>query len=747
MRNLFIVGLLLVGSLNAFGQSIAGKVQDSETHEPLIGAVVIWKNTRAGTITNALGEFSIGRIPSTDTLQVEYVGYLKSTFIVADTREILVELKMNIETQLNIEEDREALHIHGKDPHKFQTLNEKELCKAACCNLSESFETNASVDGSYTDGVTGTRQIKMLGLDGKYAQIMSENIPDFRGLSTVYGLSWIPGPWIKEISISKGAGSILPGYESMAGQINIAHKGHEMKEKVFLNLYAGNQGRYEINTVSRHEISHDIHWQLFSHAALNNGEFDMNHDGFLDNPVGKEYNGRIQMSIEKENGFRGDYNAQYLNYANQSGSAQGMVINPIRINNNQERWNVQLKNGWILPTALEQSIGSQISVSDHHAGVNVLEIDRNYSGRHSNARVSLLHLLEWNHEVKLTYGMAGVWDRYQEQLSDFSQWSRIERSAGAFAEFSWNHQDVFQSVLGARWEYHNLFGALFTPRVHFRYSFTENTHLKLMSGVGRRTANVIMDQPGILASNRQVVLSYNNISNGPLGLPMEVAWNSGVVFTHKAKWFYRDASLTLDAFLTDFKQQVVIDWDQTGEVNIYPLHGRHGKSQSRTIQMESNFTPVKRLDVRLAYRWVDTYVDYESGRRSLPFISKNRALINLAYSTKMFDTDKRLIMDLTTKWNDAQRLPSTADWDSNLRMPERSPAFWMVNSQFTYAKEERWDVYLGIENIFNFKQQRVVIYSNGGTPETTVFDGNFAYAPAFGRMYYLGFRWRLGAQQ
>ena len=746
MRFWFIMCLCILVRM-AQAQSISGNVLDIDTKEPLVGAVVIWKNSRAGTVTDGNGKFTLGRIPLHDTIQVQYVGYVSANLLVlAEQREVQVALRVNPEHQLHIEEHQESLHIHGKDPHKFQTMNEKELCKAACCNLSESFETNASVDGSYTDGVTGTRQIKMLGLDGKYAQLMSENIPDFRGLSTVYGLSWVPGPWIREISISKGAGSVIPGYESMAGQINIGHKGKEMKEKVFLNAYAGNQGRYELNTVSRHEISHDIQWQLFTHAALNNGKYDMNKDGFLDNPVGNEYNGRAQMSIEKESGFRGDYNIQYLNYEAQSGNAKWDKVYPITIESRQERWNVQLKNGWILPTEREQSIGSQLSFSDHQVGVSQ-SIGRRYDGHQTNARLSLIHLLEWEHEVKLTYGLSASWDRYQENLSDFKKWSRIERIAGGFGEFSWNRHDIFQAVIGARWEYHNLYGALFTPRVHFRFSLNENTHIKLMSGIGRRTANVIMDQPGIMASNREVVLSYNNSPKGPLGLPMEVAWNSGVVFTQKAKWFYRDASWSIDAFVTDFQQQVVIDWDQAGEVNVYSLHGKHGKSQSRTVQFETNFSPWKRWEVRLAYRYVDTYVDYETGRQSLPFISKNRALVNLAYTTKLFSKDKRCLWDITAKWNDAQRLPNTADWPSDLKMPDHSPAFWMINGQFTLAKEDKWDFYVGVENIFNFQQEKVVIYSNGNPDSPSIFDGNFAYAPAFGRMYYLGFRWRLGADE
>ena len=42
-------------------------------------------------------------------------------------------------------------------------------------------ETNAVVDASFTDAVTGTKQIRMLGLDGKYTQIMFDNQPAHAG--------------------------------------------------------------------------------------------------------------------------------------------------------------------------------------------------------------------------------------------------------------------------------------------------------------------------------------------------------------------------------------------------------------------------------------------------------------------------------------------------------------------------------------------------------------------------------------
>ena len=745
MKKLLALILLVMIGLTSWAQStpVKGVVLDKDSKEPLAYCVVVWKSTRAGTVADENGRFSIGRIPTQDTLKVSFIGFEDAFVVVKNNVDLTILLKGLDMKRLDIQDHQGTQHMHGKDPQLFQTVTEKELCKAACCNLSESFETNASVDASYTDGITGTRQIKMLGLDGKYAQLMGDNIPNMRGLNTVYGLGWVPGPWIREIAISKGAGSVLPGYESIAGQINVAHKGPEMKEKFFLNAYAGNQGRYELNTVSRHEAGEHFHWDWMTHYAKNNGRFDMNHDGFLDNPVGDEYNGRLHAAIENHDGFRGDYAVQGLQYLNQAGTSGHLDIPNVVMNNNQWKWNVDAKNGWVFePDAAdenEQSIGTQVSFSQQLSKWN-WEGVKNYSGRQQTLRLVFLHAIQMTEHAKLTYGWNFLDDQYKEYFSPMGSWDRHERVQGGMAEWAWNHHDEIQIIAGARAEWHNLFGFLLTPRLHTRFTLAEGLHLKWMTGLGRRTANVIMDQPGFLASSR--VMNIQGISNQPqypLGLPMEEAWNKGVVLSYDTKLFYRKAGITLDAFQTNFKQQVVMDWDQSGLLKVYPLQG---KSVSTTAQAEAFFSPLKRFEIRMAYRWVENMVDYSDGRRSLPFVSKNRFFTNLSYSTKMFEGDKRWLFDLTAKWNDGQRLPNLlgSQWEG--QQPEVSPAFWMINGQVSLAREERWDVYLGVENLFNFKQNRMVLYSDG-SDGTMNLDANFAYAPAFGRMSYVGLRWRL----
>ncbi|MEY3599159.1 MAG: hypothetical protein RL521_1581 [Bacteroidota bacterium] len=748
MRATFIFLFFALTGFGARTQAVTGVVRDIDTGTPLEYVAVFWKESQAGTMTNAEGRFTIGRIPNHGILVFQLIPYNPLEVAISEQSEYLVELKINEMERLEIEEHAGSQHLHGKDPHLFQTMTEKELCKAACCNLSESFETNASVDASYTDGISGTRQIKMLGLDGKYAQLMSDNIPDLRGLATVYGLGWEPGPWIKEINISKGAGSIIPGYESIAGQINVSHKADEMKERFFLNGYAGNQGRYEWNTVSQHSVGEHFNWDWSSHLALNNGEFDMNHDGFLDNPTGREFNGRLHASYEGHEGYRGDYTVTALNYGSRFGTYGGHFWAPLEMKNSHERYGVYLKNGWVLEREKEQSIGTQLSFTDYHMGFQQagLPFESNvYSGHQRNLRAVAMHAMEWTHDIKWTNGLSWNWDEYRERFYQWGDFNRKENVIGAFSELSWNEDDKFQAIVGARYDYHNYFGSLVTPRVHFRYSLKENVHVKMMMGKGRRVVNPILDNPGVLASNRMVQMTVSD-NQYPNGLPMESAWNSGIVLSGDTKLFYRKMTWSLDVFHTRFDQQVVMDWDSVGYLKLYSLNTKDGaQSVSQTAQFEAQLSPLKRMEIRMAYRYVNTFVDYETGRRSLPFISRNKIYTNLSYSTKMFGNKNRVMMDVTAKWSDRQRMPLHPD-DGLFGVGNFSPAFWMINAQVSLAKEENWDIYLGVENLLNYQQNRVVTYSQ---PESLnpVFDSNFAYAPAFGRMMYLGFRLRLGGEK
>lgn len=114
--------------------------------------------------------------------------------------------------------------------------------------------------------------------------------PSVRGASQAYGLSFIPGTWVESIQITKGAGSVVNGYESISGQINTELIKPLKDIPFFLNAYGSTDSRFELNTHFNKKINEEWATSLFIHGNARVSKNDMNHDNFLDNPLGKQIN-------------------------------------------------------------------------------------------------------------------------------------------------------------------------------------------------------------------------------------------------------------------------------------------------------------------------------------------------------------------------------------------------------------------------------------------------------------------------
>ena len=214
--------LNLTTTNNNFIKGIVLEEDKKGNFKPLIAASVVWANSNAGTVTNDNGVFNIKRNEQSNLLAISYTGYQADTLTVSDQALVRIILASNKQLKdVTVTARQRSMFASTISPVKMMVFGEKELLKAACCNLSESFETNPSIDVSYSDAISGSKQIQLLGLSGIYTQLTVENMPGPRGIATATGLSFIPGTWIESIQLTKGTGSVANGYESIAGQINI----------------------------------------------------------------------------------------------------------------------------------------------------------------------------------------------------------------------------------------------------------------------------------------------------------------------------------------------------------------------------------------------------------------------------------------------------------------------------------------------------------------------------------------------
>jgi outer membrane receptor for ferrienterochelin and colicin len=671
-------------------------------------------------------------------LLVSYAGYEADTLTWQGRDEVVVTLQPKTLADVEISRRKKATRISAFDPMQTRIIGEGELLKAACCNLSESFETSPSVDVAFTDAVTGTRQIQMLGLAGPYTQITRENMPSVRGLSAMYGLTYVPGTWVESIQLNKGTGSVVNGYEAIAGQLNVELRKPETADRAYVNGYANVMGRLEGNVNLAHRLD-STGWStaLLLHASTNPLPNDRNQDGFLDNPLGTSFIGLHRWKYAGAKGlrFQAGVNGTYVD---QQGGQ--VAFDPDRDDPSQDRWGMQLQTrqlaGWaklgkVFPQHPWRSVGLQLSVAHHqqhsYFGPN------QYDGQQQSAYANFVYqgiLGNSNHTFRT--GASLLYDDYAERFNQ-QDFTRMEVVPGAYFEYTYQFLTRFSAVAGLRADYHNLYGAFITPRLHVRYAPTDQTVIRASLGRGQRTASILAENNGLLASSRQVLIE-GETPGLPYGLSPEIAWNFGLNLTQDFRLDYRDGQVTVDAYRTEFVNQIVIDRDRSPQqVAFYNLSGR---SFSNSVQAQVDYELLKFLDLRLAYRWLDVRTTYDGVLLSKPLIPTHRAFLNLAYATR-----EDWVFDLTVNWQGSQRLPSTASNPEPYRLATRSPSVILVNAQVSKQWGDHWEVYLGGENLLDQRQERPILSAEA--PFSDYFDSSVVWGPIFGRNVYLGFRYRL----
>ena len=621
-------------------------------------------------------------------------------------------------------------------------MTSKELLKAACCNLAESFETNPSIDVNFSDALTGTKQIKMLGLTSPYLMITEENIPSVRGASQAYGLSFTPGTWVESIQITKGAGSVVNGYESISGQINTELLKPLNDIPFFLNAYGSTDSRYELNTHFNKKISPKWATSLFVHGNTRVAKNDQNGDGFLDNPLGKQINllNRWQYA-DQDSGLVSFFSIKYMNDEKQTGEVNfnkdrdKLTTNFWGSEINSERVDFSSKVGYVFKDIPNQSIGFQNAYSSHrqssYFGLNTYDIKQSsyYSNLIFNSIIS-------NIKNKFAAGLNFTSDQYQEFVNAID-YSRIDNSAGGFFEYTHDNQDNFSVILGGRVDYHNRLGVFATPRLHLRYNPWENGVIRVSAGRGQRAANIFAENQQLFASSRQFEIL--DTKGKIYGLDPEIAWNYGFSFGQKFVLFGKKADVGLDFYRTDFQNQAVVDLFESPQKAVF--YNLKGESFANSLQVDFNIELMKHLDLRTAYKYYDISTDYLSGTYQRPLQARHRFFANVEYSTHISDQGQQWRMDATVNWFGKQQLPSTATNAEIDRLPEFSSSFSTFNMQITLQQSSNFEMYFGGENIGNYRQRKAIL--GAMNPFGANFDTSIIYAPVFGQMFYAGLRFKI----
>ena len=778
-KSLLFLPLLGLAS-NVAAQELRGVVTDADNN-PLVGASVYWAETTIGASTSATGAYTVHRVKNYDRLVASYLGYVNDTIRIADG---VAEQNFRLRSEgvdiegVVVESTLGGNYVKRDGILKGETISFAGLCKMACCNLAESFENSASVTVGYSDAISGARQIKMLGLAGTYTQILDENRPIMRGLSAPYGLSYTPGMWLNSIQVSKGVSSVTAGHEAITGQINLEHRKPTDDERLFVNLYFDDELKPELNLSTALPVTRDkkLTTIVLAHGSMDTKSYDHNHDGFRDLPEARAMHVANRWLYAADNGLQLRWGFK-VTAENRLGGRMGYE-NSMRDQMRQSAldggslYGSQIRNrGFNGYIKLGMPVGASVYDKDEQDEMRsniafVADFDHfnessyfglnDYTGNENSVSLNAMYSHYFTYRSSLIMGVSAHLQSFNERLvNDFVDNGRIEgrsydmdhseNEAGLYAEYTYSIRDKFSLVAGARGDYNSFYDKYyFTPRGHIKWNITRLLTLRASAGLGYRSTNLVTDNIGVLATGRRFAFDG-------------YAWNGDYDFHTLYRDFNRmekaltvggsltqtfglvkpeDATLSFDYFRTQFYNQVVADQEYSAtEVMFYNTDGR---SYTDTYQVDFNWTPVERLDIFATYRYTDSSMtlDRPDGGRvqvERPLVSRYKALLNIQYATRF----RRWTFDATAQLNGPMRLPSQTGDPTVTELSPKYPVFFAQVSR----KIKKLDLYLGCENIGNYKQEHPILAAD--QPVSTAFNSSVVWGPLMGRKFYIGLRWNL----
>ena len=663
---------------------------------------------------------------------------------------------------------------------RTEVITAAGLCKMACCNLAESFENSASVTVGYSDAVTGARQIRLLGLSGVYTQMLDETRPVMRGLSAPFGLSYVPGQWLESIQIAKGASSVINGVECMTGQINMEHRKPTDEKPLFINAAIMSDTKMDFNIASSLQMGYKWSTVILGHVSGNISSHDMNGDGLLDDPKMLQFNLSNRWLYMADNGVQVRFGVRALQDKRLGGQVlQGTdgkevlydkdnyILSTFEAVDKVNAWGSDILNrsinGYLkVGVPLNESNSQNIAFIADYSYQNMdsyFGATKYLAGQHSSF-FNLLYQNEINESHKFTLGLNGTYDVYNEDFLRQIWMITVNKdgwkgrtdlaNAGVFGEYTFKAGEKFSSIVGLRGDWFYGQGFKVSPRVTLKYMPVDEIVIRANGGRGLRYSTPLVDNIGVFSTGKEFVGDYDKHI-------LEDAWTFGGNLTYYLPiGASSNAYVSVDYFRTQFAQQMVVDYEKNAtQINFYALDGK--RSYTDNFQLDFSVDPIERFNVTATFRYTKAQIELKDrGLVEKPMTSRFKGVLNLQYATNL----NKWIFDFTASLNGSCRVydfmkyineDGTSTFNpkkgiARLYPNGRTPVYPMLYAQVT-RRFKGWDVYIGAENLTNFRQKQVLIGQEGAdgliNPRMTSFDASCIWGPLMGIKAHVGFRFTL----
>ena len=656
-------------------------------------------------------------------------------------------------------------------PVRTEVISAAGLCKMACCNLAESFENSASVTVGFSDAVTGARQIRLLGLSGVYTQMLDENRPVMRGLAAPFGLSYVPGQWLESIQIAKGSSSVINGVESMTGQINMEHRKPTDEKPLFLNAALMSDSKVDFNIASSLQMGYNWSTVLLGHISGNYAVHDINNDSFMDDPKMLQLNFANRWLYQSDNNVQVRFGVRALQDSRLGGQTL-MGPDGKQVFYDKDTYMMTQSYGQVDPWGsdiLNRSINGYVKVGVPLNEENTQNIAfvGDYSFQDMESYFGSTHYIADQHSLfgnllyqnvindshKFTAGASATFDRYDEDFLRIVMLQVAEDKgvtdmtvAGVFGEYTYNAGDKFSAIVGLRGDMYKMTDAKvsgkFSPRVTLKYTPIDEIVIRANGGRGVRYSTPLIDNIGVFSTGKAFAGAYNEHI-------LEDAWTFGGNLTYYIPvGATSNTYISFDYFRTQFTQQMVVDYEfQPNTITFYALDGN--RSFTDNYQVDFSIDPVERFNITATFRYTNAKIELAGkGLVEKPMTSRFKGVLNFQYATNL----NKWIFDFTASLNGSCRvynfMADLKDETGNYIYKDgRTPVYPLLYAQVT-RRFKGWDVYMGAENLTNFRQQDVILgaYKDADgivSPRQASFDASCIWGPLMGIKAHIGFRFTL----
>lgn len=737
MKYLFLLLLFPTIFLRAEEIMIHGNVYGLDINGErvgLSGVRVQWLGSDKGGLSNASGHFMFNTDGDIRQLVFQMPGYQTDTLLIEDIHKFIHFDMKPVQTEEALVTGQQPVKIYESSLEAKETITRKQLSHLACCNLSEAFESDPNVSLQYTDPVSGAKRMRLMGLDGKYSQVMIERLPFVRGLNIPYGLSFLPGPWIESISISKGTADVTNGFENFTGQINVDLKKSDGDKSSLVNSFIDMGRRAEFNATQNFNLSENVNSILLLHGSIIPQSVDLNGDHFTDRPITRSFNFMNKYTYDDAfRGISGQLGVRAI-YDNRESNLTTLI--PYTFNIDNSRLELFFKNGYDLTTANFGMMGT-LSYQNNATKNDFTNYSNKFNLTQYNANVNFNYiygfgLSPFESKYKLSYGASFLYDNFTNVLnsSSFTSKPGLEYvTPGMYANLNVSSMEALEFSVGIRADYNKLNKVFFTPRALVRFKPNENIDIRVNAGKGYRYNNAFAENVYLFFYDLQETYISQLMSFSQK--KMEEAWNYGVNGNFTFHAFEKLVTLNASYYKTDFINRVIVDQYRYGTSYLPQIYESDKTSFSESFGVDLDISFTENIEFSTAVRYDNTF-----------FTNINDKLIRepLASVFKSLTS-----VYLTLPWNLSLRTTANYHGWGNRTLKnsdgdfKKFNPFWLFSAQLNKKFESlHLEVYIGSENLTSYS----ILEDD---PDLQTIGANYIgtdlWGPLMGRNFYLGINW------